>query len=83
MCENADNTHNRVTCVVQYTPHAFVIQITNRFIKYISIGSWSFTLREEHRLRVLKRILVYMREAVIAGCRYLHDEKLVLSTKYD
>jgi hypothetical protein len=50
---------------------------------YLSLSS----LREEHRLRVfeitlLKRILVSMREAVIAGWSKLHAEKHVLVTKY-
>jgi hypothetical protein len=36
--------------------------------------SWSLTLREEHRLRVLRRIL--KRDEAIRGWRKLHNEEL-------
>jgi hypothetical protein len=38
--------------------------------------SRSLILKEEHRLRVLRRILGYKWEAIIAGCRQLHNQKL-------
>jgi hypothetical protein len=38
--------------------------------------TWSLTLREEHRLRVLSRIFGPKRDEVIGGRRKLHNEKL-------
>jgi PAS domain-containing protein len=43
--------------------------------------TWSFTLREEHGLRVfenrvLRRIFGFMREEGVGGWRTLHDEEL-------
>jgi hypothetical protein len=44
-------------------------------------GTWSLTLREEHRLRifenrVLRRIFAPKRDEVAGGSRKLHNEKL-------
>jgi hypothetical protein len=44
-------------------------------------GTWSLTLREEHRLRVfenkvMRRIFGPKRDEVIGGWRKLHNEKL-------
>jgi hypothetical protein len=39
--------------------------------------TWSLTLREEHRLRVLKRIFGLKRDEVTGGCRKLHNEELI------
>jgi hypothetical protein len=44
-------------------------------------GTWSLTLREEHRLRVLenrvlRRIFGSKRDKVIGGWRKLHNEEL-------
>jgi hypothetical protein len=49
--------------------------------------SWSFTLREEHRLRVVKntvlrRIFGPKREEVTGEWRRLHNEELKLITNY-
>jgi hypothetical protein len=46
-----------------------------------SVGSWSLTLREDHRLRVfenrvLRRIVGPKRDEVTGGCRKLHNEEL-------
>jgi hypothetical protein len=38
--------------------------------------TWSLTLREEHRLRVLRRIFGPKRDEVTRGWRKLHNEKL-------
>jgi hypothetical protein len=38
--------------------------------------TWSLTLREEHRLRVLKRIFGPKRDEVTGGWRKLHNEEL-------
>jgi hypothetical protein len=38
--------------------------------------TWSLTLREEHRLRVLRRIFGPKRDEVTGGWRKLHDEEL-------
>jgi hypothetical protein len=38
--------------------------------------TWSLTLREEHRLRVLRRIFGPMRGEVMGGWRELHNEEL-------
>jgi hypothetical protein len=45
------------------------------------------SVREEHRLRVfenrvLMRIFGSKRDEVIGGCRRLHNEELILFTKY-
>jgi hypothetical protein len=44
-------------------------------------GTWSLTLREEHRLRVfenrvLRRAFAQKRHEVAGGCRKLHNEEL-------
>jgi hypothetical protein len=36
--------------------------------------TWSLTIREEHRLRVLRRVLEPKRGEVMGGWRKLHDE---------
>jgi hypothetical protein len=38
--------------------------------------AWSLTLREEHRLRVLRRIFGPKRDEVTGGWRKLHNEEL-------
>jgi hypothetical protein len=38
--------------------------------------TWSLTLREEHRLRVLRRIFGPKRDEVTGGWRKLHNEEL-------
>jgi hypothetical protein len=38
--------------------------------------TWSLTLREEHRLRVLRRISGPKRDEVTGGWRKLHNEEL-------
>jgi hypothetical protein len=38
--------------------------------------TWSLTLREEHRLRVLRRIFGAKRDEVTGGWRKLHNEEL-------
>jgi hypothetical protein len=38
--------------------------------------TWSLTLREEHRLRVLRRIFGPKRDEVTGGWRQLHNEEL-------
>jgi hypothetical protein len=38
--------------------------------------NWSLTLREEHRLRVLRRIFGPKRDEVTGGWRKLHNEEL-------
>jgi hypothetical protein len=38
--------------------------------------TWSLTLREEHRLRVLRRIFGLKRDEVTGGWRKLHNEEL-------
>jgi hypothetical protein len=45
---------------------------------YILYGceTWSLTLREEHRLRVLRRICGLKRNEVTGGWRKLHNEEL-------
>jgi hypothetical protein len=49
--------------------------------------TWSLLLREEHRLRVsqnrAQRILKPRRDKVTGGWRKLHNEGLVLSSKYN
>jgi hypothetical protein len=47
----------------------------------VGCGTWSLTLREEHRLRVfenraLRRIFGLKRDEVTGGWRKLHNEKL-------
>jgi hypothetical protein len=47
----------------------------------MGVKSWSFALREEHRLkvfvnRVMRRIIGPKREEVAGGCRRLHNEEL-------
>jgi hypothetical protein len=37
--------------------------------------TWSLTLREEHRLRVLRRIFGRKRDGVTGGWRKLHNEE--------
>jgi hypothetical protein len=38
--------------------------------------TWSLTLREEHRLRVLRRIFGLKRDEVTGGWKKLHNEEL-------
>jgi hypothetical protein len=38
--------------------------------------TWSLTLREEHRLKVLRRIFGQKRDEVTGGWRKLHNEEL-------
>jgi hypothetical protein len=38
--------------------------------------TWSLTIREEHKLRVLKRIFGPKRDGVTGGWRKLHNEEL-------
>jgi hypothetical protein len=61
------------------------IPIFHFFLSLLSLpvflSSLSFTLREEHRLRVfenrvLRRIFVPKRDEVTGGCRKLHNEEL-------
>jgi hypothetical protein len=44
--------------------------------------TWSVTLWEEHRLRVLRRIVGPKRDEVTGGWRKLHNEKLHNCTLY-
>jgi hypothetical protein len=39
-------------------------------------GTWSLTLREKHRLRVLRIIFGSKRDEVTGGWRKLHNEEL-------
>jgi hypothetical protein len=39
-------------------------------------GTWSLILKEEHRLRVLRRIFGLKRDEVTGGWRKLHNEQL-------
>jgi hypothetical protein len=39
-------------------------------------GTWSFTFREERRLRVLRRLLEPKRDEVTVEWRKLHNEEL-------
>jgi hypothetical protein len=43
---------------------------------YIHKVTWSLTLREEHRLRVLRRIFGPKRDEVTGGWTKLHNEEL-------
>jgi hypothetical protein len=38
--------------------------------------TWSLIVREEHKLRVLRRIFGPKRDGVTGGCRKLHNEEL-------
>jgi len=44
--------------------------------------TWYLTIREGHRLRVLRRIFGPKREGVTVGWRNLHNEGLHTFTKY-
>jgi hypothetical protein len=51
------------------------------FKQYYGGGTWSLTLREDHRLRgfekrMLRRIFGPKRDEVTGGCRKLHNEEL-------
>jgi hypothetical protein len=61
----------------------YLKNIKNRIYKTIILPvvlyefeAWSLTLREEHRLRVLRRIFGPKRGEVTGGCRELHNEEL-------
>jgi hypothetical protein len=50
-----------------------------RLYKTIILGceTWSLTVREEHKLRVLRRIFEPKRDGVTGGWRKLHNEELL------
>jgi hypothetical protein len=45
-------------------------------LQYTNYINWPLTLREEHRLRVLRRIFGPERDEVIGGWRKLYNEEL-------
>jgi hypothetical protein len=63
-----------------------VTSIGTQKLKYYGCETWSVTLWEDHRLRVLekrvlRKIFGCMREKVAGSWRRLHNEELVFLTK--
>jgi hypothetical protein len=46
------------------------------YVVLYGCGTWSLTVREEHKLRVLRRIFGPKRDGVTGGWRKLHNEEL-------
>ena len=63
---------------MKYQNYVLMIILYSIYIYYIMYGceTWSLTLREERKLRVLRRILGPRRDEVTGEWRRLHNEEL-------